>query len=314
MTSVWTDSDDLPSPWHEGELVLQRRLNVAAKMDKVGRTVLRPVLVDQHRDFFAGLPSVVIGAVDPAGDAWATMRAGHPGFLVSPDPHTLRVGATRDPGDPAERGLEDGDAVALLGLDPTTRRRNRLNGTIQRSDAGSFAVTVEQSFGNCPQYIHRREAIFVRDATEPGTAQADELDGLDDAARGIIARADTFFVASYVDLVGAGSRAGRQVDVSHRGGDAGFVHVVDGELVVPDYRGNRFFNTLGNIVLNPKVGLLFVDYATGDLLQMTGDATLMPEPLAGYAGAERLWRFRPRRVIRRLAALPLRWTTLDKTS
>jgi hypothetical protein len=76
--------------------------------------------------------------------------------------------------------------------------------------------------------------------------------------------------------------------------------------------GNMFFNTLGNIALNPRAGLVFVDFASGSLLQISGTAELLldaqaaPE-LAGFDGAERLWRFKPRRIVRREAALPLRW-------
>lgn len=83
----------------------------------------------------------------------------------------------------------------------------------------------------------------------------------------------------------------------------------DGGLTIPDYSGNRFFNTLGNFLVTPRAGLTFVDFETGDLLQMTGDASVILEPLeiAGLQGAERLWRFHPRRIVRRPGALPIRW-------
>ncbi len=55
------------SPWHEGELALQRSVGVIEHMDAVGRRVLRNFLLDQHREFFPLLPFVVIGAVDPEG-------------------------------------------------------------------------------------------------------------------------------------------------------------------------------------------------------------------------------------------------------
>jgi uncharacterized protein len=84
----------------------------------------------------------------------------------------------------------------------------------------------------------------------------------------------------------------------------------DGALTIPDFSGNRFFNTLGNLIANPRAGLLFVDFETGDLLQVTGDAEVIlgsPE-IAAITGAERLWRFAPRRIVYRADALPLRWT------
>jgi predicted pyridoxine 5'-phosphate oxidase superfamily flavin-nucleotide-binding protein len=303
---------DTPSPWHDGEIRLQRSVGVAGRMEEVGRRTIRDYLTDQHRAFFPQLPFAVIGAVDAGGDAWATLRAHPPGFLSSPDPWHLAVELPREPLDPAEGGMEDGAAVALLGIELSTRRRNRVNGTIERTSPDRFDIIVEQAFGNCPRYIQRRDFTFVRDPDTPSDSPPVALQCLDDRARTAIAQADTFFVASYAERQGGH----RQVDVSHRGGRPGFVQVNNGRadsgdtLTIPDYAGNLYFNTLGNIAVNPRAGLAFVDFDSGDLLQMTGAAELLPDgpEIASFDGAERLWRFHPRRIIRRSQALPLRWT------
>jgi predicted pyridoxine 5'-phosphate oxidase superfamily flavin-nucleotide-binding protein len=308
---------DAPSPWHEGEIRLQRRAGVAVRMEEIGRRTIRDHLTDQHRTFYPQLPFVVIGAVDPGGDAWATLRANRPGFLSSPDPWHLAVALPREPADPADGGMDDGDAVALLGIELPTRRRNRVNGAVRRAGPNGFVVAVEQAFGNCPRYIQRRDFTFVRDPNVPSERTPTALARLDDAARAMIVRADTFFVASYAERQGGH----RQVDVSHRGGRPGFVRV-DREglnsrlagggdvLTIPDYAGNLYFNTLGNMAVNPRAGLVFVDFDNGGLLQMTGDAELLSDgpDLASFDGAERLWRFYTRRIVRRPLALPLRWT------
>jgi predicted pyridoxine 5'-phosphate oxidase superfamily flavin-nucleotide-binding protein len=83
-----------------------------------------------------------------------------------------------------------------------TRRRNRLNGTVRRDDARGFGVTVGQSFGNCPQYIQKREFVVTRDPATPGTVAPQILTALDARARTLIRHADSFFVATYVDLPG----------------------------------------------------------------------------------------------------------------
>jgi hypothetical protein len=49
-------------------------------------------------------------------------------------------------------------------------------------------------------------------------------------------------------------------------------------LRFPDYPGNNMFNTLGNLAGHPRAGLLFVDFAGGDLLQLTGRAQVVWEP------------------------------------
>ncbi len=290
------------SPWHRGEIALQQQLGVEARMDETGRRMIRDHLIDQHRDFYPLLPMVVLGSVDGNGDAWATLRAGWPGFLHAPDPGRLSVELERDFADPAETGLDDGLSVALLGIDLGTRRRNRLNGLLHRR-AGGFDIAVDQSFGNCPKYIQLRQVRFLRAPHKPSAVPPRESSRLTGADRALVEQADILFVASFAELAG-----NRQVDVSHRGGPAGFVQIgEDGCLTIPDFSGNRFFNTLGNISINPRAGLVFPDLAIGGLLQMTGDAQLLAAPSVDRPidGSERYWRFRPRRIVWRADALPL---------
>jgi ferredoxin-NADP reductase/predicted pyridoxine 5'-phosphate oxidase superfamily flavin-nucleotide-binding protein len=301
----------LASPWHEGELAIQQRAGVIDRMAEIGRRNIRSYMPEQHRQFFAQLPFVVMGTVDDSGDAWATLRAGRPGFIHSPDPHGLQIRVSRDAADPAGQGLGEGKALGLLGIDLKTRRRNRMNGSISHMDAERMDIAVGQSFGNCPQYIHQRAFEFIREPDVLGQAAPVTTSTLDARARQIISSAATFFVASYSEDDADGT--GRQVDVSHRGGKPGFVRLdADGGLTIPDFAGNLFFNTLGNILVNGKAGLVFADFATGALLQLSGDAEVIldsPE-IAAFQGAERLWRFMPRRVVYRADALPLRWIDL----
>ncbi|WP_438754064.1 2Fe-2S iron-sulfur cluster-binding protein [Pararhizobium sp. O133] len=296
------------SPWHAGEIELQRKVGVAERMDEIGRRVLRDHLIDQHRAFYPQLPFVVLGSVDTEGNAWATLRAAKPGFLASPDPYTLSVGLERETADPADAGMDDGQPVGMLGIELHTRRRNRLNGTIIRTDSGSFDVRVGQSYGNCPQYIRLRDFEFARNPSIQTDVKPIVGGNLDERARQMIAAADTAFVASYVDR----ETGERQVDASHRGGKPGFIRVDEnGVLTIPDFAGNLFFNTLGNILANGKAGLVFADFETGELLQLSGDAEVVldsPE-IAAFQGAERFWRFTPRHVVRRPEALALRWAS-----
>lgn len=290
--------------WHEGERFIQEKLGVAERMASVGQRVIRDHMPDQHRSFYAQLPFIVLGSVDRSGDAWATFVEGPSGFMASPTPTTLEIGARPGAGDPAGEGICEGQPIGLLGIEMHTRRRNRMNGAVSLV-AGGLRVEVDQSFGNCPRYIQLRDFAYARDPSMPHEGAVETLDGLDGEALAMIAAADSFFVASYADR-----EARRQVDVSHRGGKAGFVRAdPEGRLTIPDFDGNLFFNTLGNIVLNGRAGLLFVDYASGDMLQMTGRAEVVfdsPE-IAAFQGAERLWTFMPQRIVRRRGALALRW-------
>jgi predicted pyridoxine 5'-phosphate oxidase superfamily flavin-nucleotide-binding protein len=259
---------------------------------------------DQHRRFFAQLPFVAVASTD-GGWPVATLWAGRPGFISSPDPHTLRIALPLDPADPASRAFVPGAPFGLLGIELATRRRNRANGEITAVGPDGVVVAIRQSFGNCPQYIHPRDAAPAASAA-PTAPAAELLRGLDRDAAAAIAGADTFFVAT---AARTGEPTGG-VDVSHRGGPPGFVRVDGDVLTIPDYAGNRYFNTFGNLVSDPRAALVFVDFARGDLLHLQGRAEIQwhgPE-VAALEGAERLWRIHVERGWRRPAALPLRWS------
>ena len=237
---------------------------------------IRDFMPEQHRHFFAQLPYVFLGAVDAAGWPLATLLTGHPGFVQSPDPVTLHIAALPDAGDPAAETLAADRDIGILGIDFSTRRRNRANGRIQSLDTGGITIAVNQSFGNCPQYIQQR--VVASSRVEPAAAvptPVESFDHLDEAAQAAIERADTFFVASRSR---AGSGAANGADISHRGGRPGFVRVDGDVLTIPDFRGNRYFNTLGNLAAEPRASLLFVDFETGDLLQLQGRATSIGRP------------------------------------
>lgn len=89
------------------------------------------------------------------------------------------------------------------------------------------------------------------------------------------------------------------MDVSHRGGPSGFVQVDGDVLTVPDYPGNRYFNTFGNFLENPRAGLLFINFENGDLLHLTGEASV------SWSDAGRSFDVSVRNVIRRRSVLTL---------
>lgn len=233
----------------------------------VSRGGIRDAMPDQHRIFFEALPYAVITVVDDTGWPNATMLSGAPGFITAPTPTRLRITLAPGLADPALATLHPGAEIGVLGIDLATRRRNRANGILAARDPHGIEIDVQQSFGNCPQYIHGRTLVPV--ATAPSAPES--LAGLDADARAMIARADTFFVASRA-RDGIDGQGG--ADISHRGGPPGFVRLTGDRLDIPDYRGNRYFNTLGNLLGDPRAALLFVDFAYGDLLQVQGLAQI----------------------------------------
>ena len=301
----WTRTE---SPFHAGELAIQARMGAKEQMDKQGRRVIREFLPEQHRQFYAQLPYAIAGTVDSSGNLWASILVGEPGFLSSPDEHTLQVAATPLFADPLATTLAEGIDIGFLGIELHTRRRNRINGIVTAINTDGFKVQVGQSFGNCPQYIQARmfELGDFNTATPKPVYQVKKLG---EPEHNFIAQADTFFIATAYQDESAGAAKG--VDVSHRGGKAGFVRI-DGDdtLTIPDFSGNCHFNTFGNLELNPRAGLLFVDFEQGNLLYLTGTAQVIWDgtEISTYAGAERLLRFYLQQGYRVEGSLPLRWT------
>lgn len=301
-------NDTSASPFHAGEQSLQRENGSRELMEQFGRKVIRPYMPEQHRSFFAQLPFLVVGAVDGEGWPWATVLPGQPGFVQSPDNRHLDIALHGVASDPVRQALRSGAALGILGIELHSRRRNRMNGHIAALSQTHVKVRVDQSFGNCPQYIQHREIEFIRPAKDSTPARASaQFNSLDETARILIEQADVFFVASSVDL--GDQSASNGVDVSHRGGRPGFIRVDGDSLVIPDFPGNNHFNTFGNFLLNPKAGLVFPDFATGTMLMLTGEAELLssdaPE-LSGYRGAERGWRFLLHHGLWLMDALPFR--------
>lgn len=299
--------------FHEGECAAQERVGVREKMRAVGKHAIRNFMPDQHRELFTKLPFIIVGTVDERGQPWASVLANPPGFIASPSPHELMIYARPLRADPLIDTLVCNARIGLLGIEPHTRRRNRMNGVIESITDDGFRVRVHQSFGNCPKYIQARKPEYVSSSE---VAEVFHADGLgDEAAQRLIRQADTFFIATaYPANQRDADASAHGVDVSHRGGKPGFVRVDDDRyLTVPDYAGNQYFNTIGNLIVNPRAGLLFIDFETGDLLYLAVEAEIIweGEPLKAFEGAQRLLRFRVGEVRLVKASLPLRWSPVQ---
>ncbi len=301
MADGWTDGD---SPFHAGEQTVQERLGVR-DIEDWARKVVRPFLPEQHREFHTSLSFLIAAALDRRGRPWATLLTGPDGFVTSPDPKSLVMDGVLLGGDPLDGALSPGSHLGLLGIDLATRRRNRVNGRIREFCDNVVVFDVDQSFGNCPQYIRERAWTRVTDAPA-GTSE--EFDRLTQEQCEWIGAADTFFIAS--GHTGEGESPTFGMDASHRGGEPGFVQIVNNRRIqFPDFAGNNHYNTLGNIILNPKVGFLFVDFPTGSLLQLTGRASIdwKSEAVARIPGARRIVTFDIEEIRERRHASPLRW-------
>jgi predicted pyridoxine 5'-phosphate oxidase superfamily flavin-nucleotide-binding protein len=298
---------DISSVFHRGELAVQQRVGVADKVAEFGKKAIRNFMPEQHREFFAQLPMLLVGSTDQHGQPWASVLCAAPGFVQSPQPGQLLVQVLPKSSDPLSSNLQRGTGLGVLGIELPTRRRNRMNGQVSAVNDSGFAIQVRQSFGNCPKYIQTRTPEFVSEP--PGALSIQHSERLTPRMQAMIAQADTYFIAS-AHPNPADDSCAYDVDVSHRGGKPGFVRIdSNNELLAPEFVGNYYFNTTGNLLDYPRAGLLFIDFACGDVLYLAVEAEIVWEgdDLIAFAGAQRLLRYRIRQARLALASLPLRW-------
>lgn len=312
-------------------------------------------------EFYQNQPFLVAAARDSQGHMWSTLFTNPSGtadlvhFANDRDPTKLYLQGGPVPGDALFGEIHAGSDLGLLGIEFATKRRNRVNGRIVQvieNDDSSIASSpdtmifhVDQSFGNCPQYIQPRQWWSAPnnndhgDDTPPSKKDTSSTKSPNTYQRpnrltpdqiNFIEQAETIFVASGYRGEGEDVRFGN--DASHRGGSPGFVMVQrngadnnddanttsssNSTLILPDFSGNDMFNTLGNLRMDPRMGITIPDFRNGGMLQLSGRATVDMDSVRAasvYPGALRLITFEIGQVNQVAAgSLPIRWSATEQ--
>ncbi|MEO6156878.1 MAG: pyridoxamine 5'-phosphate oxidase family protein [Ilumatobacteraceae bacterium] len=276
--------------FHEGELAVQQRTGhrLAGRIRETIPPVAAAFLMEHQ--------FCVVAGRDDTGRMWTSMLDGPAGFMSVDDERTMRVRACPQPQDPLYRLMTSGGDIGTIVMDH--RYRMRVNGILAPT-ADGFTVHAEQVFSNCGRYISERHGIL--ESPRPGrVSTGNELskDQMD-----LVRSADAFYIGT--------CHPDGASDASHRGGDPGFVKVdAPGALRWPDYDGNGMFMTLGNLALDPRVGLLFLDWSEGTLLHISGRAVVDWDQASAAAlpGAQRVVGMNIDTVQVREHAVPMHWT------
>ncbi len=299
----------IQEPFHEGELEVQERLGLHTEA-KQNSGVITDTIVKGAFRFIEQQPMVVLGSIDQDENVWASVLAGQAGFLHAATERLIAFDLSKTAGnehDPFWKNIESHPQVGMLVIELATRRRLRVNGRVRRSGEQQLELEVLESFPNCPKYIQRRQVTENQVGTQIMISQVLQGDALDAPQREIINQADTLFVAS--------AHPERGVDASHRGGNPGFIRILDDRtLRIPDYTGNCLFNTLGNFVVNPRAGLVIVDFENGNTLQITGRAKIRwgeEDPEDETGGTKRFWEMHIDRWLEIEKAHELTWSFQD---
>lgn len=298
--------------FHQGELAVQAMAN-ESDIAKRNGGVISDSILGGAIPFIAQQTMLVVSSIDEAGQPWSSILFGKPGFIQASSDTRLTLDTTKillNSHDPFWRNIEKNQQVGVLAIELSTRRRFRVNGRIQALDrqeeGAQFEITVQQAYPNCPKFIQRRNLTldpkaFSVSLTEP-LPEPHFGQTLNNEQQDIIQRADSFFVSSCSPFVSHGDDdsdssqkpASRlSADASHRGGLPGFIKLIEGNtLLIPDYKGNSMFNTLGNIHQYPKAGIIIPDFDNARVLQLTGQAEILwnqQDETNHSAGTKRFW-------------------------
>lgn len=297
------------TPFHPGELRIQALAGESQIASRNGRLIADKI-PDGALKFVDKQPFVLAASLDDQQNIWVSLLAGQPGFVQAGSPQVVRLNTEHlvsADNDIFWTNAAARPSIGLLFIELASRRRLKVNGPVTVAPDGSgLQVQVQECFPLCPRYIQRRE-VAVSTATRQAHADAETGNAFTSLLKDWISTADTLFVGSGHD--------DDHIDVGHRGGSPGFVQMLDeNTLLIPDYNGNSMFNSLGNFSINPRAGLLFVNFETGETLQLTGHAELdfgEPKPDDTTGGTGRYWRFLLHSWRRQASLTGLSWTFLD---
>ena len=297
------------SPYHEGERFVQNKLDVADTA-RMNGSVISNSIPGGALSFIAQQSMVVLGSIDLNGLVWASVLFGTPGFIHAIDQHSIEINLTEtgvSPSDPLWKNIESNKHIGMIIIELGSRRRLRVNGRIYKKSPDIYQLDIEQAYPNCPQYIQRRHINRAKKLSPQNIRPGISGNELSSEQQKFISSADTFFVTS--------AHLERGVDASHRGGQPGFVNIINNKLLrIPDYPGNSMFNTLGNFKTNPHAGLVFIDFKNKKLLQLSGKANIIwhvENSDAETAGTLRYWEFTIDSWIESNIAFDIEWEYLD---
>lgn len=252
--------------YHEGEKEIQQKVGERLIADRNG-AIITDTIIKGAINFIEKQPMAIVSSINDEKELWTSLLIGDFGFTKVPQPNTIvfdkdKIKSNSD--DTFFKNILSNPSIGSLFIELDTRRRFRINGECKLNE-NKIEVTIKESYPNCPKYIQRR-IISMPEYFEQTTATIANGSILSDDEKKWIANTDTFFV-------GSGSSEHR-LDASHRGGNPGFVEILENDtLKIPDYAGNSLYNTFGNIVQSPNVGLLFIDFEKRETLQLTGKAS-----------------------------------------
>ena len=261
---------------HTGELFVQRKRHAPPDHSDVIGQIIESDIPARFATFYQSINYLPLGTMDATGNLWATVLCNPTTTIISKN--TLVINATVPREDPFVTAVLSVVPApryfAGVAVDFRSRRRVKLAGIIESvivSDDNVLTLTLltNENMGNCPKYITTRELRPT--IRRPQTFYLGKR--LDVEARAVIEQASTIFIATKHMVEREGES---DLGFNHRGGPKGFLRYFEDDkgahLVLPDYSGNRFYQSLGNVQSDNSMGIVIPDFFTGHLLHLHGKA------------------------------------------
>ncbi|VAW67545.1 hypothetical protein MNBD_GAMMA09-2264 [hydrothermal vent metagenome] len=331
-----TDNPTYHSPYHSGEIQVQRKLGTS-EMAKKSARMITPGIPPGAISFIEKQPMAIIGSLDLNGRVWTSVLLGLPGFIQVTGESTIELHVNSlclNKDDPLWQNIKHHPYIGMIIIETGSRRRLRINGRLNETDHNKiepnklepnktnnnateyrYQVLIDQAFPNCAKYIQKRhikKAALFQNKKHSADKTGEQLQT---QQLQLISAADTFFVSSiYTDNSGTD----KTLDTSHRGGTPGFIEILNSrQLRIPDYPGNNLFNTLGNFLTNPRAGLVFIDFENKKLLQLSGQAKIIwriDNTSLKTAGSLRHWEFTVERWRESVIPFDIEWAFLQASA
>jgi hypothetical protein len=284
------------SVFHQGELEAQGRSGEERGAES-NSAMIGDKIITGALGFIRQQQMAVFSSRDAEGHRWASLLFGPVGFIDPDERLTLRFALPanqRDPRDPLWNNLQSDSHVGILLIELASRRRIRINGEATVGD-NEITLHVVETFPICPKYITRRAIQVDAQAATDFNSYQDSGTLLTEALRRRLGLADVFFIGT--------GNSERGNDASHRGGNPGFIEVLDDHTFrIPDFRGNSLFNSIGNLLTDASVGLVIPFFEDGMQLQITATAEPLwnqPDPEGKTGGTHRFLVFHIQRWLER---------------
>jgi predicted pyridoxine 5'-phosphate oxidase superfamily flavin-nucleotide-binding protein len=256
----------MTGPFHDGE-VRMHELTGETEEAEATSPMIASRIAKGAMPFLAQRSLAVLG-IENESDLWCIPVIGERGFVTVSDQSRLAFDLRKldMPVDPWIIAAANATApVGSIFIDLETRMRYRINGTLSYPDPDTIELKAREAYGNCPKYITRRTILWKKHPR--GDVKQVSGERLAKEQFKALQDADLFFMAT--------GHPERGLDASHRGGDPGFVTVVDDKTIhFPDYPGNSLYNSLGNLLVDNRIGIFVPDLKRGRALRITGTATV----------------------------------------